>query len=149
MEMVDVPDLVRLEMNLGTPTEPQWQDVSAMSPGQAATALLALVMVGGSEPLIVDQPEEDLDNRFVFNEVVSQLTDTCDRRQVIVVTHDANIPVVGDAELVVALDAELHKGSILAAGGLENPEVARHARDILEGGQEAFDERMRRYPPTT
>lgn len=147
LEMVDVPDIVRLKMNLGTPTEPVWQDVEAMSPGQAATALLALVMVGGSEPLIVDQPEEDLDNRFVFNEVVSQLTDTCARRQVIVVTHDANIPVVGDAELIVALDAEAHKASVLACGGLENPDVARHARDILEGGQEAFDERMRRYPP--
>jgi hypothetical protein len=67
---------------------------------------------------------------------------------VIVVTHDANIPIVGDAELVVALDAEAKKGRILACGGLERPDVARHARDILEGGEEAFNERMRRYPAT-
>lgn len=146
IEMADVPDRVRLEMNLGTSEDPQWQDVERMSPGQSATALLTLALIGGTEPLIVDQPEEDLDNRFVFREVVGKVAETCDRRQVIVVTHDANIPIVGDAELILALDAEATKGRVLASGGLERPEVAQHARDILEGGEDAFKERMRRYP---
>ncbi|MDZ7732966.1 MAG: hypothetical protein U5R31_07470 [Acidimicrobiia bacterium] len=145
LEMVDVPDIVRLEMNLGTPTEPVWQDVEAMSPGQAATALLALVMVGGTEPLLVDQPEEDLDNRSASTRWSASWR-TLDRRQVMVVTHDADIPVVGDAELILLWTPSRNEGRP-ACGGLESPTVAGHARDILEGGQEAFDERMRRYPP--
>lgn len=149
IEMTDVPDRVRLEMNLGTSEDPRWQDVERMSPGQSATALLALALIGGTEPLIVDQPEEDLDNRFVFREVVGKVAETCDRRQVIVVTHDANIPIVGDAELILALDAGATQGRVLAYGGLERPDVAQHARDILEGGEDAFQERMRRYPAST
>lgn len=149
IEMTDVPDRVRLEMNLGSGDNPQWQDVERMSPGQSATALLALALIGGTEPLIVDQPEEDLDNRFVFREVVGKVAETCDRRQVIVVTHDANIPIVGDAELILALDAEATHSRVLAYGGLERPDVAQHARDILEGGEDAFRERMRRYPART
>ena len=63
----------------------------------------------------------------------------------IVATHNANIPILGDAEMVIALDAGANKGRVLAAGGLEDPAVTEQARHILEGGDEAFRARQRRY----
>ena len=66
-------------------------------------------------------------------------------RRVIVATHNANIPILGDAELVLALDADAGRSRVLACGGLEMPAVAEEARRILEGGDEAFKARHRRY----
>jgi ABC-type cobalamin/Fe3+-siderophores transport system ATPase subunit/predicted nuclease with TOPRIM domain len=144
-EEVDTPDDLRVEVDLGTPGAENWKPVSAVSPGQRATALLALVLANGVEPLVIDQPEDDLDNRYVYEEIVKLLAEVCQHRQVIVATHNANIPILGDAELVVALDAEADRGMVLAAGGFENPVVAEKARHILEGGDEAFRARQRRY----
>lgn len=103
------------------------------------------MLANGVEPLVIDQPEDDLDNRYVYEEIVKLLAEVCQHRQVIVATHNANIPILGDAELVVALDAEADRGMVLAAGGFENPVVAEKARHILEGGDEAFRARQRRY----
>ena len=63
----------------------------------------------------------------------------------IVATHNANIPVLGDAELILALDASTSKGKVLASGGLDEITVADTARKILEGGAQAFEDRARRY----
>ena len=146
IEEADVPDRIIVEVDLSSGTgDEAWHDVGAVSPGQRATALLALALAGGKEPLIIDQPEDDLDNRYIYDEVVSVLAEVCQSRQVIVATHNANIPILGDAELVLALDAEATQGTVLACGGLEDPDVARWARKILEGGEAAFQARHRRY----
>jgi energy-coupling factor transporter ATP-binding protein EcfA2 len=146
LEEVDTPDRIIIEVNLaGAADDPSWQDVVNVSPGQSAMALLALALAGGSEPLVIDQPEDDLDNRYIYDEVVKVLADICQRRQVIVATHNANIPILGDAELVLALDADGKEASVLACGGLEDPTVTEWARRILEGGEAAFQARHRRY----
>lgn len=145
LEELPRPDEVVAEVNLGGPDGERWRPVASVSPGQRATALLALVLSSGSEPLIIDQPEDDLDNRHIYEEVVRVLREVCQSRQVIVATHNANIPVLGDAELIVALDADADRGRLLAIGGLEDASVAAHARRILEGGDEAFEARYRRY----
>jgi ABC-type cobalamin/Fe3+-siderophores transport system ATPase subunit len=146
IEETDAPDRIVVEVNLASPDgEDAWHDVTQVSPGQRATALLALVLAGGREPLIIDQPEDDLDNRYIYDEVVKVLADVCQSRQVIVATHNANIPILGDAEMVLALDAEAARGKVLACGGLEDAAVAEWSRKILEGGEEAFAARHRRY----
>ena len=145
IESSPVEDLVTVEINVGSSTSEIWTPIHRASPGQQATAMLALVLSSGSEPLIIDQPEDDLDNRYIFHEVVKVLTRVCEGRQVIVATHNANIPVLGDAELILALDADVDRSKVLACGGLEQPEVAEHARHILEGGDEAFKTRHSRY----
>lgn len=146
LEEVDTPDQIIIEVNLaGTTDDASWQDVVNVSPGQRAMALLALALAGGTEPLVIDQPEDDLDNRYIYDEVVKVLADVCQRRQVIVATHNANIPILGDAEFVLALDADGKKARVLASGGLEDPEVTEWARRILEGGEAAFQARHRRY----
>ena len=75
------------------------------------------------------------------------LAEVCQTRQVIVATHNANIPVLGDAELLVALDADAQRARVEAIGGFEDVEVAAHARRVLEGGEAAFNARQRRYRP--
>ncbi|HUY08329.1 MAG TPA: AAA family ATPase [Candidatus Dormibacteraeota bacterium] len=148
LEEADTPDWIDLEINTASSGEEDWQSIHDLSPGQRSTALFALALTAGNEPLVIDQPEDDLDNRYIFAEVVQVLARVCQRRQVIVATHNANIPILGDAEMVVALDAVANKGSVLATGGLEDPAVTDQARHILEGGEEAFHARQRRYLST-
>jgi len=145
IEEADTPDRVVVEIDLGAPGAEAWAPIDQVSPGQRAMALLALALASGTEPLVIDQPEDDLDNRYIYEEVVRVLSRVCEGRQVIVATHNANIPVLGDAELVVALDAGADRGRVLARGGLEEADVANHARQILEGGDQAFLARHRRY----
>jgi ABC-type lipoprotein export system ATPase subunit len=145
LEEVDRPDLIRIEVNLAEKGPERWTDVQDASPGQAATAMLELALIASDEPLIIDQPEDDLDNRFIYDEVVAKVAEVASERQVIVATHNANIPVLGDAELVLALDATTDRGEVLVCGGLDEENVADMARRILEGGKAAFEERSRRY----
>lgn len=145
IEESDTPDEIQVEIDLGSPGAESWEDVKEVSPGQRATALLALALASGNEPLIIDQPEDDLDNRYIYEEVVRVLAEVCESRQVIVATHNANIPVLGDAEMILALDAQADRSSVLAYGGLEDSDVATCARQILEGGDRAFEARHRRY----
>ena len=107
--------------------------------------LLALVLLSSGDPLIIDQPEDDLDNQHIYEDIVRVLADVCQARQVIVATHNANIPVLGDAELVVALNADADRSRVEAIGGFEDRGVASYARRVLEGGEDAFRARQRRY----
>lgn len=124
----------------------------AGSIGQKATAVLAVLLARGEEPLVIDQPEDDLDNAFLFHDLVPLLRNRKERRQLIIVTHNANIPVNGDAELVVALDgssgrgtARLDKQNRVSIGALDRPEVVDAVSEILEGSEEAFRRRREKY----
>jgi ABC-type enterochelin transport system ATPase subunit len=96
-------------------------------------------------PLIVDQPEDNLDSEFIYKTLVPVIRAAKERRQVIVVTHNANIAVLGDAELIVALKATNDKGSIVARGSIDHKPTCDLACDILEGSREAFDRRAAVY----
>ena len=114
------------------------------SPGQKTAALLAFLLSHGNEPLILDQPEDDLDNHLIYDLIVKQLRETKQHRQVIVVTHNANIVVNGDAELVVALRAKGGQTDKEAEGRLEEKGVRETICQVMEGGKEAFERRYRR-----
>ncbi|WP_048810027.1 TrlF family AAA-like ATPase [Candidatus Methylacidiphilum infernorum] len=114
------------------------------SPGQKTAALLAFLFSYGEEPIILDQPEDDLDNRLIYELIVQQLRTIKRKRQVIVVTHNANIVVNGDAEIVVALatrGGETHQDIV---GCLQQKAVRDTICAIMEGGREAFEQRYRR-----
>jgi ABC-type lipoprotein export system ATPase subunit len=145
LEELPSPDRISAEVNLGVGGTENWKPVSSVSPGQRATALLALVLLSSGEPLIIDQPEDDLDNQHIYQDIVKVLVEVCQTRQVIVATHNANIPVLGDAELVVVLDADADRSRVAAVGGFEDGNVASFARRVLEGGEDAFRARQRRY----
>ena len=93
----------------------------------------------------IDQPEDELDSEFLYKELVPMLRAAKRQRQLIIVTHNANIPVNADAELVYALKAEGGRGTCLSQGGLDRPDVARAVLNIMEGSEEAFRRRQEKY----
>lgn len=122
------------------------RDFRRLSLGQQQSVLLALMLTSESRaPLIVDQPEDNLDSEFIYKTLVPVIRAAKERRQVIVVTHNANIAVLGDAELIVALKATNEKASIITRGSIDHPETCDAACAILEGSREAFDRRAAVY----
>ncbi len=116
-----------------------------LSVGQRCTAILALLLAQDDAPAIIDQPENDLDNEFVFRELVPLLRRIKETRQIIVATHNANIPVNADAELIIALEARGGRGEVLAIGALDREKVRAAVEEILEGSEEAFRRRSEKY----
>lgn len=121
-----------------------FRSIQEGSPGQKTAALLAFLFSYGQEPMILDQPEDDLDNHLIYDLIVNQLRRIKQNRQVIVVTHNANIVVNGDAELVVALIARGGETRQECAGSLQNKKVRDTICQVMEGGREAFEQRYRR-----
>ena len=130
---------------------PAWQSLDDLSTGQKATAVLLLLLLESGAPLIVDQPEDDLDNRFITEGVVPRMREEKQRRQFIFSTHNANIPVLGDAELILGLsaagDADSGRARISPehSGSIDSRTVRELVEEILEGGREAFETRRRKY----
>jgi ABC-type enterochelin transport system ATPase subunit len=147
----DSPDLYELETQIfedelditlfdeGIPKR-----VDQLSKGQKATAILPLILRSADYPLIFDQPEDDLDNRFIYATLVEIIRELKGTRQLIFVTHNANIPVLGDAEKVVVMKMETPKKA--APPGVGNvDEVKEEILSLLEGGAEAFKRRQTKY----
>ncbi len=121
-----------------------FRSIQEGSPGQKTAALLAFLLSYGEEPIILDQPEDDLDNRLIYDLIVTQLRNIKQGRQVIVVTHNANIVVNGDAELVMALAARGGQTQKECSGSLQEKQVRDIICAVMEGGREAFTQRYRR-----
>lgn len=127
--------------------------IEQLSPGTRGIVLLLLYLaidLQDTRPLIIDQPEENLDPNSVFEELVPQFRDARKRRQVIIVTHNANLVVNTDADQVIV--ARSMRGALATlptilydTGSLENASIRRRVCEILEGGERAFLERERRY----
>ncbi len=121
-----------------------FKSIDQGSPGQKTAALLAFLLSYGEDPIILDQPEDDLDNHLIYDLVVGQLREIKRRRQVVVVTHNPNIVVNGDAELVVALDVRGGQTRQGCEGGLQEQDVRDEVCRVMEGGREAFEKRYTR-----
>jgi len=122
-----------------------WLSLEKLSAGQRATAMLLILLTQRDRLLLVDQPEDDLDNRFIFDDVVPLLREQKGGRQFIVATHNPNIPVLGHAELIVALEAREEKASPLVQGAIDRHVVQDFVRNVMEGGDEAFRRRAEKY----
>jgi type III restriction enzyme len=118
------------------------------SAGQQATALLKTLLNEPGPPLIIDQPEEDLDNPVIL-EIVSQVWTAKKKRQLIFASHNANLVVNGDSELVVWCDyrtsGDQSRGTIAGEGAIDVPDVREAIKRIMEGGEAAFNLRKQKY----
>lgn len=123
------------------------RSIDKLSKGQRATALLLLLLGASDAPLIIDQPEDDLDNNFVYQGVVRRLRELKGKRQIVASTHNANVPVLGDAELIVVLESDGSHGRPAEGGigSLDERSVRALAENILEGGPAAFNARQHLY----
>lgn len=127
-------------------------DIRKLSPGTRGIVLLLLYLAlddADDRPLIIDQPEENLDPKSVFDELVSLFIAAKSKRQVIMVTHNANLVINTDADQIIIAESGAHQSGGLppityTSGGLENEHIRKAVCDILEGGEDAFRERARR-----
>ncbi len=121
-----------------------WEPLHQGSPGQKTAAILAFLLCHGSEPIVLDQPEDDLDNQLITDLVVAQIRASKTQRQVVVCTHNPNIVVNGDAEQVLVMDMVKGQCVVVASGGLQSTQVREQICQVMEGGREAFEQRYKR-----
>jgi energy-coupling factor transporter ATP-binding protein EcfA2 len=143
LEVLAIDDRISIELNVASAAEPIFKDAAELSRGQKCTALLPLLLARRTTPLVIDQPEDNLDNHFIYETVVENVRRLKRRRQMIFVTHNANIPVLAEADLVVVLDSDGRAGFVRKFGTLDD--CQDDIIDLLEGGREAFELRRRRY----
>lgn len=119
--------------------------LSTASAGQKTTAILTFILAYGNVPLILDQPEDDLDNKLVYELVVKRLKIAKRNRQIIVITHNANIPVNGDAEYITSMDSDSVSVRKKYEGTLDQAEIRSEICDVMEGSEFAFSMRAHKY----
>lgn len=155
LEQLDLQPVTEVELKVGN----EWRSQDRLSKGQQATAFLLLLLVGadGAGPLLVDQPEEDLDNRFITESIVPAMRREKRRRQFVFTSHNPNIPVLGDAELIAEVRVDMvsddarqeelrgRVGPPARVGSIDTPAVRELVEETLEGGRMAFARRRRKY----
>jgi len=146
LETFAVPDLPVIELHVAG-GELGYRPLSALSVGQKCTALLSLILLESPATLLIDQPEDDLDNQFIFDQIVATLRREKERRQFLIATHNANIPVSGDAELIIVLQADEKRGWVGddGIGSIDTEPIKQSVERILEGGELAFRIRKEKY----
>ena len=139
IEMTDLPDLTTIELLDGS----AYKATKDLSTGQKCNAILPILLLDSDRPLIIDQPEDNLDNAFIHSTVVRSVAAVKRRRQLLFVTHNPNIPVLGEAEQMLVLESNGTEGRLRNSGSIE------HCKDdivnLLEGGKEAFEKRKEFY----
>jgi len=149
IETVYCPDLPTFFLKVDRKSEDSRQEkenyraTENLSTGQRCTAILPIIFAASSNPLIIDQPEDNLDNKYIADSIHKIIKIKKDTRQMIFVTHNPNIPVLSDAEFNLFLDYRGRRSKVDAEGTIE--EVKKNILTLLEGGAEAFQTRSKIY----
>lgn len=139
LDVLDLEDVPRIELQV----HGEWRSADRLSTGQKSSAILPILLMDSEAPLLIDQPEDNLDNSFISDAVIPQLTAIRGKRQLVLITHNPNLPVLGQAAQVVVLEADGRHSSVIAQGDVEA--VKHHIVRLMEGGREAFHQRAVRY----
>jgi ABC-type sugar transport system ATPase subunit len=148
IEYDDLPSITVTKLIKGEDgkTTRNTRSISQLSLGQQQSVLLGILMLSKSnKPLIIDQPEDNLDSEFIFKTIVMNLRKIKETRQVIIVTHNPNIAVLGDAELIIPLKSTSIKTSVVNSGSIDRQQTREVCCEILEGGKGAFKQRQAIY----
>ncbi len=141
---------MKYNINAGTSYEENFKDNAQISMGQNAVALLLLILnaaynMDDNRPLLMDQPEDDLDNSYIYSTLVKEFRKSKVKRQVIISTHNPNIPVAADAESILVLKFNGQNGYLSNIGAIDSKSVAADVLEIMEGGSEAIKKRTEKY----
>lgn len=143
LQSVNTPDRYVLEFRVAAD---EYRPMDQLSGGRQVSLLLSLLLESDdNRPLVIDQPEYELDKAYLFDTLLPALRRLKGLRQVIFVTHDANIVVNGDADQVVYLDADADRGWVVAEGAIEQPSIRKAVLTVVDGGPAAFELRSRKY----
>jgi hypothetical protein len=122
-----------------------YKTINDLSTGQRCTVVLPIILQHSDRMLIVDQPEDHIDNAFIVDTLIKSIVERAADSQLLVSTHNANIPVLGDAKAVVQLASDGHRGFVKCSGQLEDPLIVHAISSVMEGGLEAFRRRAKFY----
>jgi len=139
LDVVELADLPQIELKDGD----EFKNSLTLSTGQKCTTILPILLLDSDNPLLVDQPEDNLDNRFIYDTVVDSIRRVHNRRQIILITHNPNIPVLGEASQVFVLTSNGQHARILNHGNVDD--CKEEIINLLEGGRDAFVQRKQRY----
>ncbi|HHK74721.1 MAG TPA: hypothetical protein ENJ57_06115 [Rhizobiales bacterium] len=139
LETVDLEDEPLIELKDGE----DFKNSAGLSTGQRCTVILPILLLESERPLLIDQPEDNLDNAFVYDTIVRNIREAKGGRQLIFVTHNPNIPVLGEAEKVFVFSSDGRHGRVMHSGSVDD--VKGEIEHLLEGGEEAFRLRMQKY----
>lgn len=138
---VKLEDEVTFELLDGSETK----DLSELSTGQRCTVILPVILEHRESSLIVDQPEDHIDNAFIVETLIASIRRRHGQGQTIVTTHNANVPVLGEAEEVIHLNSDGTRGYVMASGPLLETKIVDAISSVMEGGREAFKCRANFY----
>lgn len=139
LDTLDLEDVPRIELQV----HGEWRSADRLSTGQKSSAILPILLMDSEAPLLIDQPEDNLDNSFISDAVIPLLKAIRGKRQLVLITHNPNLPVLGEAAQVVVLEADGRHSKVIAQGDVES--VKHHIVRLMEGGREAFRQRSERY----
>ncbi|MHC4882459.1 MAG: AAA family ATPase [Planctomycetota bacterium] len=139
LETVELVDLPTIKLSDGG----VYKASSLLSTGQKCTAILPILLMDSENPLLIDQPEDNLDNRFVYETIVDSISKVKKKRQLLFVTHNPNIPVLAEADKVIVLESDGTNAKLLNEGTVDH--CKDHIVTLLEGGEDAFNRRRKRY----
>lgn len=143
--VTEVGDEIVIELLDGT----SFKSTDFLSMGQRCTAVLPIILQHNERVIVLDQPEDHLDNAFVVGTLVKAIRDRGGAAQTIIATHNPNIPVLGDADLVAHLESDGDRCFVQVAGALDDVAVVDSITNIMEGGREAFEKRANFYAETS
>jgi len=138
---INIDDDISLQLLDGT----DYKDIAELSTGQRCTVVLPLILSHMNGMLIVDQPEDHIDNAFIAETLIKVILSRGDQGQIIFSTHNPNIPVLGDADLVLHLGSDGRRGFRLCSGPLDEINVVNAISTVMEGGAKAFSQRAKFY----
>jgi ABC-type lipoprotein export system ATPase subunit len=139
LDVLDLEDVPRIELQV----HGDWRSADKLSTGQKSSAILPILLMDSEAPLLIDQPEDNLDNSFISDAVIPQLKAIRGRRQLVLITHNPNLPVLGEAAQVIVLEADGRSSRVIAQGDVES--AKQHIVRLMEGGRDAFHQRAVRY----
>jgi hypothetical protein len=134
-------DVPSISYRVGTVYKP----LSELSVGQKAVALLVIALSDGTFPIVIDQPEDSLDLRSIWDDVCLKLRDKKDNRQFIFTTHNSSVAVASDTDKFTILQSDASRGRIMFSGSINQPDIKREVIDYLEGGEETYEKKRLKY----
>ncbi len=123
----------------------KFKELTDLSVGQKATALLIMALSDGDFPVVIDQPEDSLDLKSIWHDVCKNLRGSKNKRQFILTTHNSSVAVASDSDKFIILESTAKKGSIVRAGSMNRKAIRQDTIDLLEGGETTYDMKRKKY----
>lgn len=123
----------------------EFKPLAELSVGQKAVALLIIALSDGTFPIVIDQPEDSLDLRSIWDDVCNTIRGAKDKRQFIFTTHNSSVAVASDTDKFTIMQAEANRGRVVFSGSLNSPQIKQEVIDYLEGGVETYARKREKY----